>query len=54
MNHGWRLGNGGLQQGDSKPPRALQGPTRYTHRLAGTLTQSSKGQTGQRASRTPS
>lgn len=27
-----------LQQGDSKSPRALQGPTRCTHRLAGVST----------------
>lgn len=35
MNHGWRWGKGVLQQGDSKPPTAPQGPTRCTHRLAG-------------------
>lgn len=35
MNHGWRWGKGVLQQGDSKTPRALQGPARCTRRLAG-------------------
>lgn len=33
MNHSW--GKGVLQQGDSKPPRVLQGRTQRTHRLAG-------------------
>lgn len=35
MNHGWRWGRGLLQQGDSKSPRALRGPARCRHRLAG-------------------